>query len=743
MSSPSSHAPLLQRAVETSAWSDGNIGGAPVDRLIDMAIEAAPECARRRVILPSVDWASVSPDKVAALFGAFAQAGLPCPGWLAKAVLIAGHVVAENLDLPSHLRVLQRVNRFARDGKDGAEIDALVAALIEDDALETDIAAAIVKRLLESRPSDVAPRLALAHAHRTHELHRLAASHLQDSLRDLPAALLRLTGFSTTQLFGDPLAVAFAAAGWRASISQAEYGTAFSELSDPAHEHDAVILVADLAGFAPLDWRNPPDDEARRLSERVERFGSALTAFAERARVPLLINTIPCTSAPGAGFLDGWHAAGVRHAIERINRCIFEVAAASANIVVVDSDLALAELPLARHVDRKLWYYGRIAYSADATRALAHAFAHAWQLLRRGPIKVLAIDFDNTLWGGVYGDDGVERLQCGHDFPGNAFRDLQQECLRLRSQGILLAALSKNNDDAMTVFERHPEMVLKRTDFAATAVNWSPKPQNIRALAAELNVGLDSFLFIDDSPQERDAMRRACPEVRVPEMPADPAERPLWLRRQVATWPVRLTGEDGARQSYYGAARSATEWKASAGSHADFLQGLEQQLVVRAVDPTTVARVAQMHQRTNQFNLTTLRSTETEIAAIAADRASGLVMYGRVSDRFGDHGIVITAVCEINGSDAVLRSFLMSCRVIGREVERAFLGEVLKALATRGVSRVFGAYIPTAKNALVRDFYQSSGFEKVENSDSPGTRWVFEISGSEFPGSPFVKIVEQ
>jgi len=737
-----SHPSLQHREPAASGRNERDAGGA-LGKLIDMAIEVAPECARRRAILPAVDWSAVPPDKVAIMFDTLEQAGVPCPGWLARSVLMAGHVATEGLELTPHLRVLQRVNRFARDGDGGAEIDALVAGLIEDDTIEADVVAAIARRLLESRPSDAARKLALAHAHRTHDLQRIVATHLQDCVRELPTAHLRLTGFSTTQLFAGPLALAFAAAGWQADVSQSEYGTALAELSNPAEEHDAVILVLDLAGFAPLDWRNPPDEHVQRWSERLQFLGSALTAFSERAKAPLLINTIPCASAPGAGLLDGWHAAGVRRAIEEINRRILEVAAASANILVVDADVALADLPVARHVDHKLWYYGRIAYSADAARALARAFAHAWQLLRRGPIKVLAVDFDNTLWGGVYGDDGVEQLQCGHDFPGNAFRDLQQECLRLRNQGILLAALSKNNEDAMTVFERHPDMVLRTTDFAAKAVNWSPKPQNIREVAAELNVGLDSFLFLDDSPQERDAMRRACPEVRVPEMPSDPAERPHWLRRQVATWPVRLTGEDSARHSYYAAARSATEWKASAGNHAEFLRGLEQKLVVSPLDLSTLPRIAQMHQRTNQFNLTTLRSTEAEIAAVAADATSGLVLQGRVSDRFGDHGIVITAVSEINGSDAVLRSFLMSCRVIGREVERAFLGEVLKQLARRGVSRVAGSYIPTAKNALVRDFYRSCGFVEAEGGDSPGTRWVFEISGAEFPGSPYVNIVQE
>src|SRR5690606_15446634 len=169
---------------------------------------------------------------------------------------------------------------------------------------------------------------------------------------------------------------------------------------------------------------------------------------------------------------------------------------------------------------------GRIAYSAAASRALARRFAEAWHLLKRGPLKVLALDFDNTLWGGVYGDDGLGALVCGPEFPGNAFSTFQQECLRLKRQGMLLAGLSKNDPDAITVFDRPPGMVLRADDFAATAIDWNPKPENIRKLAAELNLGLDSFLFLDDSPHEREAMRQVCPDVTVPEMPADPAQRP-------------------------------------------------------------------------------------------------------------------------------------------------------------------------------------------------------------------------
>jgi HAD superfamily phosphatase (TIGR01681 family) len=214
--------------------------------------------------------------------------------------------------------------------------------------------------------------------------------------------------------------------------------------------------------------------------------------------------------------------------VQLINRRLLEAAERHGNIVVVDADHALVDIPPSRRRDPKLWSYGRVAYSVDATRALARAFAEAWALSTRGPAKVLALDLDNTLWGGTYGEDGLERLTCGEDFPGNVFQAFQQECVRLKHQGLLLVALSKNNADAITVFERHAGMVLKRSDFAASAIDWQPKPENIRKLASELNLGLDSFVFIDDSPHEREAMRRLAPEVIVP--CPDPAQ-PGWLRR--------------------------------------------------------------------------------------------------------------------------------------------------------------------------------------------------------------------
>lgn len=711
----------------------------PVSRIVDAAIEAAPECVRKRIVLQSINWADVPASKVATMLASLEQARVPCPRWLSKALLVAGHVLSDALDqqLPPELKMLHRFNRATSGGDRDEQIAPLLQSLPVDAAIDEEVVGALVARLVGVGAELHAARLALAHVHRSYDGFHAAGTHVNALIGEMPSARLRLAGFSTTQIFTEALRPAFAAVGWRAELTECYFGEALSELVKAQDDRDALIVLLDLEGFAPIDWRHSAEHTGKLLDERADRLGKALTAFAERSGVPLLINTIPCVAAPTAGLLDRQHVTGIRRAIDRINARIIEVARQSAQVVVIDADEALSELPLARQIDPKLWFYGRIAYSADATRSLAHAFARAWRLWRRGPVKVLAIDLDNTLWGGIYGDDGVERLECGQEFPGNAFLAMQQECLRLRQQGILLAVLSKNNADALSAFERHPGMALRPEDFCATAVNWSPKPQNIRKIAADLNLGLDSFLFIDDSPQERDAMRRQCPEVLVPELPADPAERPLWLRRLTCTWPARLTDEDGARQAFYDVGRDAEKWRAKAATHEEFLSGLEQRLIVGHVRRETVARVAQMHQRTNQFNLTTIRSTDADIGIMASGNWPGVVLYGRVSDRFGDHGIVIAAVAAIEGDIAAIRSFLMSCRVIGREIERAFLGALLRELAQLGVRRVHGEYIPTAKNGMVRDFYRSNGFEQVGAQNGRST-WSLDLTGSELPQSQFV-----
>lgn len=711
------------------------------DHLVEAAIASAADCLRAGVLLQAIDWTRVAPERVQAMLRDLRARHVRIPGWLIRALLIAGHELPGELAgrLSAELSALNALNATAGSARERHAFSAVQRALLYRDHADADAVTAIVKRLQALGWADEAAELALSYGDAVPRALAAAGSSLAPHIQSLPITRARLSGFSTTHALAQDLVPAFAAQGWQAQVSEANFGEGLAELLYPSADSDGLILLMDFEGFAPRDWRRPADESLSVIREQADLLASALTAFAERAHHPLLINTVPSAPAPTAGLLDRHHALGLRRAIDLVNERILEAAGQSGQIIVCDADSALATVPPAQQTDPKLWYYGRIAYSAVASRALAKRFAQAWNLMKHGPLKVVAVDFDNTLWGGVYGDDGLDALVCGPEFPGNAFAAFQQECLRLKRQGMLLVGLSKNDSDAITVFERHPGMILRPDDFTATAIDWNPKPDNIRRLAAELNLGLDSVLFLDDSPHEREAMRQVCPEITVPEMPADPAARPPWLRGLAVTWPVRLTGEDERRAEMYAAERAGRAFRTQAVSLTDYLRGLEQRLDVARLRRETLPRVAQLHQRTNQFNLTTVRLTEAELAAMMEDEQSYVALLGRVTDRFGDHGIVIAATARIDGTIAEILSFLMSCRVIGREVERAFLGALLSELEWRGVREVTGSYVPSPKNGQVRDFYSSAGFRAF--ADEPDRAvWGWSAGSAAVPGSAFVTV---
>ena len=713
-------------------------------RLIDTVIESSAACIRERGLLQSVDWRGVDPGKVERLLEALSADGVRLPAWLAKALIVGGHALSGDhqaaLDAP--LNALNSLNKA--QGATVAEPDGAVEAWgssltwVED--LEPEIVSAGVRRLASLGRGEIAARLAMAHWVRVPQLANEVQDEIEAFVEGLPEVRIRLTGFSTTHALAGDLGRAFASCFYRASVSEAQYSQALAELMRPSTEaRDALMILLDLEGLHAPEWRQHASAGYSLLKQKLDLLAAGLESYAGKGLGPVLVNTVPVAAAPTAGLIDTHHPAGVAQAVQLINSRLAEVARTNAQIVLVDTHYALSALQSRRWVDPKLWYYGRLPFSPEATRHLALAFANAYRALKKGSAKVLALDLDNTLWGGVFGEDGVAKLLCDDEFPGNAFKAFQRECLRLKSQGIVLVLLSKNNPDAITAFSTHPGMLLKEDDFVATRINWEPKPGNIRSIAEELNLGLDSFVFLDDSPHEREAMRRMCPELTVPELPADPAMRPLWLRALAVTWPTRLTEEDSHRSDMYLAEKRRAGLRDSAVSFQDYLIGLDQTLIVRPSNADSIGRVAQMHLRTNQFNLTTERYDEAAIKRMvdAADRH--VVLHGQALDKFGDHGIVVCATARIEGDTAQLQSFLMSCRVVGRGIETAFLGALLKELAGRGVRTVQAAYIPTKKNALVRDFYKNAGFLSLA-SDGETERWLWEMGSAELPGADLISV---
>lgn len=545
-----------------------------------------------------------------------------------------------------------------------------------------------------------------------------------------------LTGVSTLQHMAAPLKSAFAVEKWDAEMVLGDFGQVIRDLMAPDSvmrqtNLDACVVILDEQGLFQMDWRLPAEQQNKMLSEKVDMLIDALSTYAEYASCPLLVNTLISPLAPRHGLLEQVSPSATGTHVLNLNRKMGELALKKTNVILLDTPTAFSALPLEECFSQKMWYYGKIPFSSQAFKALAGAVVDAMVLLKQGPKKVLALDMDNTLWGGVIGEDGLEGIRCDDEFPGCAFKDFQRECLRLKSQGFLLVVLSKNEEDAFQVFDKHQGMLLQKDDFTATKINWKPKPDNIRELAEILNLGLNSFIFLDDSPHERQAMRELCPEVMVPELPEDPALRPLFLRGLRETWVTRLTSEDANRTELYQNQVQRDALQKESKSFDDYLNGLQQKLVMAPLNEVNLGRIAQLHMRTNQFNLTTERLDESALSAMM-NNEKALVLCGRAEDRFGDHGIIITSVCQIEDRVAELRTLLMSCRVIGRNVEVAFLDQIVKALQNKGVEKVKGRFIASRKNAQVKDFYQRCGFKKVSESDS-GSEWQLDVEEWNLP----------
>jgi FkbH-like protein len=711
-----------------------------METLIDAVLAQAAACLQNKALLQSIDWSKVESGKIDTMLASLDSAGKKAPPWLLTALLTAGHHLdnqrLERLSLP--LKLLNRLN--SSDEPDAA-LKTTAADVAARAIGDKDTALALVKQMKEKGLDAEALQLALGNWQSAPQLMRPVSKDAKAHIDGLVDVKLRVLGYSTTHPFTEDLGPAYAVSGFKAVIDEANFGEVIPELLKPVSgDYDAYILFLDMEGFHAHDWRLETSASLQMLNDRVDLLISALTSFVGQSSHPIFINTLPLPPSPAVGFMDRHHADGITANIKMVNAQLAKLASEQSQILLIDSFTALTGIAPEGWSDPKMWFYGRIAYSAEASRALAGSFAMAWRADKRGPAKVLAIDLDNTMWGGIFGEDGVHGLQCGDDFPGNAFKAMQNEFLRLKGQGMILAILSKNDPAAITAFADHPGIILNEDDFVAHRINWTPKPQNIRELAAEINVGLDSFIFLDDSPHEREAMRALAPEVYTPELPDDPAQRPSWLRSLSLTWPIRLTAEDAKRSSMYQAERKAKDFKSSAASFEDYLAGLEQKLILEEVSEATLPRIAQMHTRTNQFNLTTKRFDESDIKAMMEDPEGHKVVLGRASDKFGDHGISICATIAINGKQAELKTLLMSCRVIGREVETAFLGALLQNLKEAGIETVKASYITTVKNVIVVDFYLEQGLTKIDEVGDE-TIYQWQSAGDEVPTSSFVETI--
>ena len=509
----------------------------------------------------------------------------------------------------------------------------------------------------------------------------------------------------------------------------AVYAGAFGQIAEELLPPDAplyreapdvlalVLAVEDL--LRPLyelpPSQFPPDKAAALVERRLQELRGWLGVALERLPgATCYVTLVGPAAAPVEHVLAPRAPERGQNPAMRLHEGVLELAEMSARVVPIDWEWHVRRLGTATLHDPRLWYLARMRLNPAGLAALAELLARHVAAGRGGARKVAAVDLDGVLWGGVVGEAGVHGIELGEEGIGLAFQDFQRELLALRDVGVLLALCSKNNEqDAHEVFARHPAMVLRREHFAAERVNWQDKATNLRERAGELNLGLDSFVFLDDNPVEREWVRRALPAVAVPELPADPAERPGALRLAPDFQRIALTDADRGRAGAYRAERGRRELATAVVSFEEYLVSLEQQATIEPVSEVSLARAAQLCQRTNQFNLTTRRHTLADLEAMLCDPEMELYTLA-VSDRFGDSGITGLAIVRIGEEEAEVDTFLMSCRILGRRLEDALLAFVAERASVRGARGLLGRFQPTAKNGQVADFYATRGFEPVE-----------------------------
>jgi FkbH-like protein len=420
-------------------------------------------------------------------------------------------------------------------------------------------------------------------------------------------------------------------------------------------------------------------------------------------------------------------AGSPRFLVDEFNRRLVQEAR-KASRLVLDVN-ALAGL-----VGQSAWSAGRYWYAAKYPFATGMIPLYADNLMRilaaqmGRSRRVLVLDLDNTLWGGVVGDDGIEGLALGTGSPlGEAYSALQRMALSLKERGIILCVSSKNDEAiALDAFRNHPEMILKEDDIVAFRVNWDDKAANIKALAAALDLGLDAFVFLDDNPAERKRVRDALPSVAVPELPDDPSDWPAVFQAAGYFEQADFSREDQQRAGFYQANALRAAQLERIGDHDDYLRSLGMTLSIAPFDSAGRKRIAQLISKSNQFNLTTRRYSEAEIAAMQAN-SDVFAIQARLEDIFGDNGMISAVICRQMDQTWEVDTWLMSCRVLGRRVEEAILQYLVEQARLKGVTEIIGRYIPTAKNGLVRDHFSKLGFAGTGSQDGE-TTWRLDVN---------------
>jgi FkbH-like protein len=559
---------------------------------------------------------------------------------------------------------------------------------------------------------------------------------------------LAILGSSTLAHLHAPIRVAGLRRNIWIATYENDYGQYQQELMDPgsalhAFAPTAILFAFDARhlaqGVHAAMTASQAEDALRDACALISRcWDLARAAFG----CPVMQQTVLDPFMPLMGSNEHRLPGSKSRFVAALNAALRSMADA-AGVDLVALDQAQARDGLEAWHDAGLWHRAKQEVSPVAGPSYGELVARLIAARQGRSYKCLVLDLDNTLWGGVIGDDGLDGIVIGQGSAlGEGFVAVQDYARELARRGVILAVSSKNDEaNALEPFEKHPDMVLRRTDIAAFRANWNDKAANIRAIAGDLNIGLDSLVFLDDNPFERNFVREQLPMVAVPEVPDDPALVPAVLAAAGYFESLAVTAEDRERTAQYQENQARAELLASSSDLEGYLRGLQMRMIWRRFDTMGLQRIVQLINKTNQFNLTTRRHTDSDVSAIMQD-ANSFGLQIRLLDRFGDNGIIAIVIGRMLEPGVVtLDTWLMSCRVLGRQVESTTLNLAAAMARALGAHTLRGEFIPTKKNAMVRDHYARLGFTVVQHAADGGS--VAELDLRQFEPAPtFIDVSE-
>ncbi|SER12240.1 HAD-superfamily phosphatase, subfamily IIIC/FkbH-like domain-containing protein [Nitrosomonas sp. Nm51] len=502
-----------------------------------------------------------------------------------------------------------------------------------------------------------------------------------------------------------------------------DFGQVAQEAFDPdsklnQSKPDAVLVALDYRAYPFFGDQSVASVQITPSEKALNYLQQIRESFKQKGGMICIVQTLACPPYEFSGNFDVQLDGILRKSLTEFNRALVDDIKNSPDVLL--DVAAIVNMVGACHwFDDRQWYLSRVPMANTYVPLYAEYLTKLIAALRGKSKKCLVLDLDNTLWGGVIGDDGLEGIQIGQGHPvGESFLAVQQWAKTLKDLGVLLAVCSKNDKDiASEAFQRHSGMLLKKNDFAVFVANWEDKASNIRYIAETLNIGLDAIVFVDDNPAEREIIRTMLPEISVPELPKDPSQflRILCAARYFEK--IDFTDDDAQRNAQYSSNVRRQEIQKSAASLDDYLVSLEMHISFAPFDEFGRKRIVQLINKTNQFNLTTRRYTEAEVLQFENNEQS-VTLQVHLQDKFGDNGMISVLICKVYKDRWEIETWLMSCRVIKRRVEDAVCDELVARARKSGVSRLRGFYRPTEKNGLVKEHYRRLGFECVGSSDT-------------------------